>query len=302
MEKLIKHSLMLTLSIFTLHISAQNAAPADKVKWYSFEEAAKMNETNPKKVFIDVYTDWCGWCKVLDKNTFSNPVISKILIDNFYAVKLDAERKDTVVFNGHSFVNPNPTGTRSTHELASSMLQGKMSYPSMVFFNEKMQFLTTVQGYLKPEEFEPILSYFASDKYLTMKYDSFKLTFISKIVIAPEIIKPVVLNKVVFACGKSELLPSAFPQLDSLVSVMKANTKMKIEIGGHADNTGNAIMNKHLSKKRAKAVYDYIVSKGVEAKNVTHEGYGSANPIADNATLEGQQINRRIEVKVISYK
>ena len=110
------------------------------------------------------------------------------------------------------------------------------------------------------------------------------------------------LNKVKFTSGKSELLQSAFFQLDSLVTVLKTNEKLKLEIAGYTDNTGDATINKNLSEKRAKAVYDYMVNKGIEAKRMSFAGYGSDNPVASNTTPEGQQANRRIEVKVISSK
>ena len=75
---------------------------------------------------------------------------------------------------------------------------------------------------------------------------------------------------------------------------------MKIEVGGYTDNTGNAAMNKILSEKRAKAVYDYFVSKGIENSRMSYAGYGSLNPIAENYTVAGQKLNRRIEIKIIN--
>ena len=70
----------------------------------SFEEAVERCAKEPKMVFIDVYTDWCGWCKRMDQSTFANPVIAQYMNDHFYAVKFDAERQDTITFQGHQFV------------------------------------------------------------------------------------------------------------------------------------------------------------------------------------------------------
>jgi len=284
-----------------LFVGKPLTAQTDKITWYSFEDAAKLNAQLHKKVFIDIFTEWCGWCKVLDKSTFTNPVIIKIMNDNFIAVKLDAERKDTVYFNGYAFINPNPTGYRSPHQLASSMLKGRMSYPSMVYMDDSMRIITTVQSYLKPTELEPILEYIAQDKYLTMTYDSFKLSY--KVLSSDDIVEkaapPVILNKVVFDAGQSKINTSAYTQLDSVVSSLKSNEAMKIEIGGYTDNVGDESSNKKLSESRAKAVYDYFKSKGIDESRMVYAGYGSKNPVAENATADGQKKNRRIEIKIL---
>ncbi|MDP1621632.1 MAG: DUF255 domain-containing protein [Bacteroidales bacterium] len=109
------------------------AGKEEGIKWYSFEEAYKLNKKKPKKMFVDVFTEWCGWCKKMDAETFANPFIAKYMDEHFYCVKLDAERKDTVEIDGQIFVNPNPASKRSTHKLAVELLRGKMSYPSYVF-------------------------------------------------------------------------------------------------------------------------------------------------------------------------
>ena len=129
--------LSILLSIFfayppktTLEEKPANEGP---VEWMSFQEAVERNKKEKRKIFIDIYTDWCGWCKVMDKNTFSHPVIAKYLNEKYYAVKLDAEMKDTVIANGNTYVNPSPQTKRSTHQLAVALLNGKMSYPTVVF-------------------------------------------------------------------------------------------------------------------------------------------------------------------------
>jgi thioredoxin-related protein len=153
----------------------------DKIKWYSFEDAYKLNKKKQKKIFIDVYTDWCGWCKKMDAETFTNPVIIEYMSENFYCVKLDAERKDTVVIDGVTFVNPSPAGRRSTHQLAVELLKGKMSYPSYVFLNEKSQWMTVVPGFQKAKDFECVLHYFGEDAYLSTPWEEFKPTFVGEI-------------------------------------------------------------------------------------------------------------------------
>ncbi|HNY02080.1 MAG TPA: DUF255 domain-containing protein [Bacteroidales bacterium] len=157
-------------------LTAQEKAKSP-IKWYSFEEAYKLNKKKPKKMFVDVFTEWCGWCKKMDAETFTHPVIAKYMSDNFYCVKLDAERKDTVMIDGHAFVNQNPAAKRSTHQLAIDLLQGRMSYPSYVFLNEKGQKINVVPGYLSPVNFESVVKYFGSDAYLKSSLDEYRKTF-----------------------------------------------------------------------------------------------------------------------------
>jgi len=137
---------------------------AQEVKWYSFLEAVALNEKAPRKILIDVYTDWCGWCKVMDKETFQDPVIAKILSEKFYPVKFNAESKDPITFENHTFVNSG-TGSRPVHQLAAALLNGKMSYPSIVFMNEKNQLITAVPGFQKPQEMEPLLMFIYNSLY-----------------------------------------------------------------------------------------------------------------------------------------
>ena len=97
---------MLTISCFagsppktkTTAASVASVATEKKINWLSWEQMVKLNEKNPKKIFIDFYTSWCGWCKVMDKNTFEDSVVAELMQKDFYCVKFDAERRDTIKF------------------------------------------------------------------------------------------------------------------------------------------------------------------------------------------------------------
>jgi thioredoxin-related protein len=147
------------------------------IKWYSFEEAYRLSKKKPKKMVVDVYTEWCGWCKRMDAETFANPVIAKYMNSHFYCVKLDAERKDTIVLDGVKLVNPNPGSKRSTHQLANQLLHGSMSYPSYVFLNEEGKYIVTIPGYHRASEFEAMLSFFGEGAYENLKSEEFQQKF-----------------------------------------------------------------------------------------------------------------------------
>lgn len=108
----------------------------------------------------------------------------------------------------------------------------------------------------------------------------------------------IVLKNVFFDTDKSILKNESFVELQKLVDLLKKNKTMKIEISGHTDNQGAKAHNQTLSQDRAKAVYNYLVSNGIEALRLTYKGYGDTQPIADNGTEEGRALNRRTEFKV----
>ena len=109
----------------------------------------------------------------------------------------------------------------------------------------------------------------------------------------------IVLNNVFFDVAKSTLRPSSIGELDRLYNVLVSNSSMKIELSGHTDNQGNKISNQKLSLARAKAVVDYLISKGIFANRLVSKGYGFDKPVATNATEEGRQLNRRTELKIL---
>jgi len=110
-----------------------------------------------------------------------------------------------------------------------------------------------------------------------------------------EVNKTYVLKNLNFETKSSVILPSSFAELDATVSFFKKNDSLKIELRGHTDNTGDEKSNQQLSEERAKAVADYFISKGIEAKRISYKGYGSSKPVAPNDTEEGKAKNRRVE-------
>ena len=113
--------------------------------------------------------------------------------------------------------------------------------------------------------------------------------------------KKVVLNNILFETGKTVLTAGSYSEIDKLYNIMKENGQMKIEISGHTDKTGSEPINLKLSADRAKAVKDLLVKKGIEDARMTYKGFGSSQPIGDNATAPGRAKNRRVEFKILEF-
>ena len=164
-----------TILFLSSQTDAQTLTNSSKVKWISFEEAVKLQKETPKTIFIDMYTDWCGWCKKMDQATFTNPNIATYLNSNFYCVKFDAERKDTVFYKGKKYVNQGQ-GRRPTHQLAIELLKGRMSYPTIVYIDDDFN-VNPVGGYMDPIKIEPLLVYFAERIHKSAQFDDYNVYF-----------------------------------------------------------------------------------------------------------------------------
>ena len=109
----------------------------------------------------------------------------------------------------------------------------------------------------------------------------------------------VVLKNIFFNTDKFELKSESDAELEKLVSLLNKNPKMKIEINGHTDNVGADTYNQVLSENRSKAVYEYLINKGIAKERLSYKGYGKTQPIDTNDTEEGRANNRRTEFKVV---
>jgi thioredoxin-related protein len=177
---------IMILSSLTVVTPVENSQPVvaeeGPVKWMTFEEAVERSKKEKRKIFIDVYTDWCGWCKVMDKNTFTDPTVAKVLNEKFYAVKFNAEQKEDVTFRGTTFKFI-PSGRSGYHQLAAALLNNQLSYPNFVFLTDDFQIVPVVPGYSslpgyrKPEEFHLFLSYIADDQYRSMKIEDYQRVY-----------------------------------------------------------------------------------------------------------------------------
>lgn len=174
--------------IFLFFVLIQFQLYSQEINWMSLDEVREAQKTNPKNVLIDVYTNWCGPCKLMDRNTFSNTDIIRIINENYYAVKFNAEGNDTVTFMDKVFTNPNFDSAKtqkrnSSHQLTQFL--GINAYPSTLFFDSDMNYLTPVKGYLNPKQIEIYLLLFKDNTYKNVKsqsdFDNFVKNFKSQV-------------------------------------------------------------------------------------------------------------------------
>lgn len=129
----------------------ESVAPAE-VAWLDLEDALKQQRHRPKPIFIDLYTDWCRWCKVMDQKTFTDPKVAGYLQDNFYPVKFNAEKAPPIDINGKEFKLVS-TGRKSLHSLAYALMKGDISYPSYVILDERQQTISRFKGFRDAQDF-----------------------------------------------------------------------------------------------------------------------------------------------------
>lgn len=153
-------------------------APAKLVKWYSIQQAQELNKKEPRKLFIDVYTDWCGWCKKMDAVTFENPIIAEYLNKTYYPVKFNAEMTDSVLYNGKEYVFVQ-SGMRGYHQLAAEWMGERMSFPTIVFVDERLVLMQAIPGFREAPELDRILKYFGDNYYRTTEYQIFSGSYVS---------------------------------------------------------------------------------------------------------------------------
>jgi len=172
--------------LFILFLSASTGIMAQQahINWMSIAQVQEAMKKEPRKVMIDVHTNWCGPCKMMMKNTFTDPNVIAYINKYYYAVKFNAEGNEVVNFKGNTYKNPdfNPAKTNSrngTHEftMAVAPVNGRVAYPTIVYMDEDFTILTPVQGYLKPAQILPILTYFGDDAYKTTDWATFQSTY-----------------------------------------------------------------------------------------------------------------------------
>jgi thioredoxin-related protein len=150
--------------VFVVLVSKMSHAQID---WMTMDQALAAQKLEPKKIFMDVYTDWCGPCKLLDKKTFSNKKVIRYINQHYYAVKFNGEGTESVTYNNFTYTNPNyqpeRKGRNAQHFFADALKI--TAYPSLVFFNETGGVIQALPGYKSPQDLEIFLKMIATDDF-----------------------------------------------------------------------------------------------------------------------------------------
>ncbi len=169
MKYILNTSLLLFICIFSF---AQNKSAG--INWMTVEEVQEKMKTAPRKVYIDIYTDWCHWCKVMDKKTFTSKDVIEYMNANYYCIHFNAERKDIVTFKDKKYgLAPNSR----TNALAIEWTGGQLSYPTSLFFDEGFVNPQPVPGYMEVSTMELIAKYIAENKHKSVPFEKYKAAF-----------------------------------------------------------------------------------------------------------------------------
>lgn len=168
--------MLVFISAFVLTVSsADKPAPVvEKLKWMTLAEAKEAMQTQKKPILIDLYTDWCGWCKVMDKKTYTNAKVIAYLQEHFYPVKLNAETRDAVIWNEKTY---NFNAANKTNDFALFLTYGRLSYPTTVILPLDNSGPQPVPGYLEPKELELIVKYFGDGGYGKTPFEEYQKAF-----------------------------------------------------------------------------------------------------------------------------
>jgi len=177
-----KHPLRI-LAFFALMVSvlgsyAQETQPV--LQWYSWSEGTAKAAKENKKILLYVYTATCGWCRKMENETFQNAKVAALARTDFVPVKLNAADNSELEFKGKTYRFVHSSGQRGYNALAAKMLDGRLSFPSIVFLDEAQDILQSFAGYKPVEEFLPIAVYYGGDYFKTMPWSAFQKKYESQ--------------------------------------------------------------------------------------------------------------------------
>lgn len=159
MKRIIASTLFFLVALSTS--SAQTQSPL--VKWVSFQEALEQSPDTEKKVLVDIFAPWCGWCTKMQNEAYMDKQILEYLESNFVSARLDISVQDDTLYY-------NDLALPSAHLAAGFGAEGT---PTTVFLTEQGEYITRLPGYAKPEEFLTVLKFIATDSYRTATFAEF---------------------------------------------------------------------------------------------------------------------------------
>lgn len=145
-------------------------AAKEGVQWMTLQQAEESYKKQQRPILIDLYTDWCGWCKVMDKETYANKQVAEYIMQKFYPVKLNAEQRQAIIYQGKTYQF---NSRYRTHDFAIMLTGGRLSYPTTIFIPVTGKQPQSVAGFLKPKDIEPIVKYFGEKQEEKVSFDEF---------------------------------------------------------------------------------------------------------------------------------
>ncbi len=171
MQKVIGFILPVFISIIFLSFVP---SAKEKINWISLKELKASYSKEPKPILFDVYTSWCGWCKEMDRKTYTNKQLADYINGHYYAVKYNAESREAVEFNGVNYVYK---PEYNLNELALYLLNNQPGYPTTVFLSKIDAKPAPIPGYMTPPEIEAPIRFFGDGIYKTKNYREFMESF-----------------------------------------------------------------------------------------------------------------------------
>jgi thioredoxin-related protein len=160
-------SALAILTLCSFSITSENTSNSgEAINWVTIEEAEALQKKENRPIYIDVYTTWCGPCKKMSRETFTNKKVIEMMNAKFYAVKFDAESNKTLTFDGHTYSSP------GRNHSFTSYLQIR-AFPTSVFIGSDLKTITSVAGYFGAREFLPMLEYIGDGHYKTKSWEEF---------------------------------------------------------------------------------------------------------------------------------
>lgn len=147
---------------------------AGKLEWLSLPEAQLRQAKDGKPILIDLYTDWCSWCKVMDRKTYARGEVAAYIQANFHPVKINAESKQPMEWRGKNFAYS--PGSR-IHELAIFFTQGQLSFPHTIFMMKGVDEPQAIPGYLEVPEMELLLKFFGEGHFAKESFSTYQKNF-----------------------------------------------------------------------------------------------------------------------------
>lgn len=165
---------LLFFCLIAFCFAAGNKIKSDKVEWLPLNEVTVKVKEQDKPILIDLYTDWCYWCKVMDKKTYSNKKVIDYINEHFYSARINAETKETINWKEKSYTYNN---NYRINDFSLFVTYGRASFPTTVIIADGNSAPIPIAGFMEPKEIERILKYFGEGAYKTKNFPEFEKTF-----------------------------------------------------------------------------------------------------------------------------